>query len=36
MKSRIPCKKPSITDLEVRDTTDAAANGWDRRDAAST
>ena len=28
MKSRIPYTKPSITDLEVRYATDAAANGW--------
>lgn len=28
MKTRIPYTKPSITDLEVRYATDAAANGW--------
>lgn len=28
MKSRIHYTKPSITDLEVKYTTDAAANGW--------
>ena len=28
MKSRISYTKPSITDLEVRYATDAAANGW--------
>lgn len=28
MKPRIPYTKPSITDLEVRYATDAAANGW--------
>lgn len=28
MKSRIPYTKPSITELEVRYATDAAANGW--------
>lgn len=28
MKHRIPYTKPSITDLEVRYATDAAANGW--------
>jgi perosamine synthetase len=28
MKTRIPYSKPSITDLEVRYATDAAANGW--------
>ena len=27
-KPRIPYTKPSITDLEVRYATDAAANGW--------
>jgi hypothetical protein len=29
MKTHIPYTKPSITDLEVRYATDAAANGWD-------
>ncbi|MEZ0353301.1 hypothetical protein [Mycobacterium sp. pR1184] len=28
MKPRIAYTKPSITDLEVRYATDAAANGW--------
>jgi perosamine synthetase len=28
MKTRIPYSKPSITELEVRYATDAAANGW--------
>ena len=28
MKPRIPYSKPSITELEVRYATDAAANGW--------
>jgi perosamine synthetase len=28
MKQRIPYTKPSITELEVRFATDAAANGW--------
>jgi perosamine synthetase len=28
MKSRIPYTKPSITELEIRYATDAAANGW--------
>lgn len=28
MKSRIPYTKPSITELEVKYATDAAANGW--------
>lgn len=28
MKPRIPCTKPSITDLEVRYATDAASNSW--------
>jgi hypothetical protein len=28
VKPRIPCTKPSITDLGVRYATDAAANGW--------
>jgi perosamine synthetase len=28
MKSRIHYTKPSITELEVRYATDAAANGW--------
>ena len=28
MKTRIPYTKPSITELEVRYATDAAANGW--------
>ena len=28
MKTRIYYTKPSITDLEVRYATDAAANGW--------
>lgn len=28
MKPHIPYTKPSITDLEVRYATDAAANGW--------
>ena len=28
MKPRIPYTKPSITELEVRYATDAAANGW--------
>lgn len=31
MKSRIYYTKPSITDLEVRYATDAAANGWGER-----
>lgn len=31
MKSRIPYTKPSITELEVRYATDAAANGWGER-----
>ena len=31
MKPRIPYTKPSITDLEIRYATDAAANGWGRR-----
>ena len=31
MKSHIPYTKPSITDLEVRYSTDAAANGWGAR-----
>lgn len=31
MKSRIAYTKPSITDLEVRYATDAAANGWGER-----
>jgi len=31
MKSHIPYTKPSITDLEVRYATDAAANGWGAR-----
>lgn len=31
MKSRIHYTKPSITDLEVRYATDAAANGWGDR-----
>jgi len=31
MKPRIPYTKPSITDLEVRNATDAAANGWGER-----
>lgn len=31
MKSRIPYTKPSITDLEVEYTTDAAAHGWGER-----
>lgn len=31
MKPRIPYTKPSITDLEVRYATDAAANGWGER-----
>ena len=31
MKPRIPYTKPSITDLEVRYATDAAANGWGDR-----
>ncbi len=31
MKSRIPYTKPSITELEVRYATDAAANGWGDR-----
>lgn len=29
--SRIPYTKPSITDLEIRYATDAAANGWGER-----
>jgi perosamine synthetase len=28
MNPRIPYTKPSITELEVRYATDAAANGW--------
>jgi perosamine synthetase len=28
MKLRIPDTQPSITELEVRYATDAAANGW--------
>jgi len=28
MNPRIPYTKPSITDLEVRYATDAAASGW--------
>jgi perosamine synthetase len=28
MKTRIPYTKPSITELEIRYATDAAANGW--------
>ncbi len=31
MSPRIPYTKPSITDLEVRYATDAAANGWGER-----
>ena len=31
MKERIPYTKPSITELEVRYATDAAANGWGER-----
>lgn len=31
MKPRIPYTKPSITELEVRYATDAAANGWGER-----
>ncbi len=31
MKSRIPYTKPSITDLEVKYTTEAAAHGWGER-----
>lgn len=31
MKPRIPYTKPSITDLEIRYATDAAANGWGDR-----
>lgn len=31
MKPHIPYTKPSITDLEVRYATDAAANGWGER-----
>ena len=31
MNQRIPYTKPSITDLEVRYATDAAANGWGER-----
>ncbi|OBJ02826.1 glutamine--scyllo-inositol aminotransferase [Mycobacterium alsense] len=31
MKPRVPYTKPSITDLEVRYATDAAANGWGAR-----
>ncbi len=31
MKTRIPYTKPSITELEVRYATDAAANGWGER-----
>lgn len=27
-KPGIPYTKPSITELDVRDATDAAANGW--------
>jgi perosamine synthetase len=30
-KTRIPYTKPSITDLEIRYATDAAANGWGER-----
>ena len=28
MKTRIPYTQPSITELEVRYATDAAANSW--------
>ena len=31
MKSRIPYTKPSITELEIRYATDAAAHGWGER-----
>ncbi|BCX12098.1 MAG: hypothetical protein KatS3mg067_1036 [Thermosynechococcus sp.] len=31
MKSRILYTKPSITELEVRYATEAAANGWGER-----
>ncbi|WP_082963784.1 DegT/DnrJ/EryC1/StrS family aminotransferase [Mycobacterium sp. 852002-51961_SCH5331710] len=31
MKNRIPYTKPSITELEVRYASDAAANGWGER-----
>ena len=31
MKPRIPYTKPSITELEIRYATDAAANGWGER-----
>jgi perosamine synthetase len=31
VKPRVPYTKPSITDLEVRYATDAAANGWGER-----
>jgi perosamine synthetase len=31
VKTRIPYTKPSITELEVRYATDAAANGWGER-----
>ncbi len=31
MKQRIPYTKPSITELEIRYATDAAANGWGER-----
>jgi perosamine synthetase len=31
LKTRIPYTKPSITELEVRYATDAAANGWGER-----
>ncbi len=31
MKTRIPYTKPSITELEIRYATDAAANGWGER-----
>lgn len=31
VKSRIPYTKPSITELEIRYATDAAANGWGER-----
>ena len=35
MNPRIPYTKPSITELEVRYATDAAANGWGERCCAS-
>lgn len=35
MNPRIPDTQPSITELEVRYATDAAANGWGERCCAS-